>query len=240
MSLKYNHLKSILLHILPGLLAGMAYYLFVPFVKENGFPSVMALIIAGVFVLLPFELGTLFYYKKKSGKPFFDGVIVYSKQMPKCQYLLWISVILVSSGFIFTVLNNFSEYIKTFFSWIPNDYILDSGLSDNYTKANLLITYLLFFVFIVIVIPVVEELYFRGFLLPRMRLRTNGLTAIIHSALFAVYHTWTPWLIVTRTLAVFPLIYIVKRKENIWVGIISHCLLNLIDFIVGIIFICKM
>jgi hypothetical protein len=84
---------------------------------------------------------------------------------------------------------------------------------------------------------VIEELYFRGYLLPRMPEKLGGFTAISHSALFALYHTWTPWLFVTRTLAVFPLIDIVKRKENIWVGIIAHCLLNSLDFIIGIIFI---
>ena len=42
---------------------------------------------------------------------------------------------------------------------------------------------------------------------------------------------------VARTLGVLPLVYIVKRKRNIYLGIIVHCLLNSVDFIVGVHFI---
>ncbi|HDZ12889.1 MAG TPA: CPBP family intramembrane metalloprotease, partial [Bacteroidetes bacterium] len=65
----------------------------------------------------------------------------------------------------------------------------------------------------------------------------KGWTPLIHSALFSLYHIWTPWMFVARTLGVLPLVYIVKRKRNIYLGIIVHCLLNSVDFIVGVHFI---
>ena len=34
-----------------------------------------------------------------------------------------------------------------------------------------------------------------------------------------------------------PLTYIVKRKKNVYIGIIAHCLMNSIDFIIGLVFI---
>lgn len=235
----FNHtlFESIILHILPGILTGLVYFLIVPFVSALGYPSVMALIIAGIIALVPFEFGVLFYQKKRTGKSFFNGVIKYCKPMPLWQYFLWVPIIFLSAGIVFTVFNKLNLNISDLFSWIPDEYIIENGLTNEYTKQKLLITYSLFFVFIVFVFPVLEELYFRGYLLPRMPVKLGGFTAITHSALFALYHTWTPWLFVTRILAVFPLIYIVKRKENIWVGIISHCLLNSLDFIIGIIFI---
>ena len=84
--------------------------------------------------------------------------------------------------------------------------------------------------------PIVEELYFRGYLLPRMKGKFGPL---VHSFLFAAYHIFTPWMIITRTIGLLPLIYVVKRK-NIYVGIIVHILLNSIDVVTGIIFILKM
>ena len=84
--------------------------------------------------------------------------------------------------------------------------------------------------------PTVEELYFRGYLLPRMP-HLKGWSPLLHSALFALYHTWTPWLAVTRTIFVLPLIYVVQRKKNIYLGVIAHCLINTIDVIVAVIYI---
>ena len=92
------------------------------------------------------------------------------------------------------------------------------------------------FIFIAIIAPIVEELYFRGYLLPRMP-HLKGWSPLLHSALFALYHTWTPWMVFTRTIGVLPLIYIVQFKRNIYLGIIAHCLMNVIDIIIGVVFI---
>lgn len=62
---------------------------------------------------------------------------------------------------------------------------------------------------------------------------------LLHSFLFAVYHIFTPWMILTRTIGLLPLVYVVRRK-NIYVGIIVHILLNSIDVVTGIIFIFTM
>ena len=188
-------------------------------------------------MLLPFELGFLLYQSKKKGEKFLGGIIKYQKTLKKWQYFLWTAVIFLLSGLLFKAFGFTSEILMKFFSWIPSDHMLNMGLSEAYSKTNLIITYSLFLVFIVLILPTVEELYFRGYLLPRMPKKLNGFTEIIHSALFALYHTWTPWLFITRTIGVLPLIYLVKRKENIYLGIIAHCIINSIDFIIGVIFI---
>ena len=117
---------------------------------------------------------------------------------------------------------------------------LDMGLDGNYSKSILIITYILFFFLIVLILPTIEEFYFRGYLLPRMPSKLKGWTEIIHSGLFAIYHTWTPWMFVVRTIGVLPLIYTVKRKENLLIGIIAHCLINSVDLIIGVMFVLKL
>lgn len=237
---RHSLAKSIFLHLLPGVMVGLGYYLLAPVVKFYGFPTVMALIISGVFVLLPFELGFLLYQKKRTGKKFLGGIVRYQKPLKIWQYILWVAVIFVLTGFAFKAFAFASEYLMHFFSWIPSSYMLDMGLGGEYSRTNLIITYSLFLIFIVLVLPTVEELYFRGYLLPRMPGKLKGWVIPIHSALFALYHTWTPWLFITRTIGVLPLIYLVKRKENIYIGIIAHCIINSIDFIVGLLFIFNM
>jgi len=63
-SYEHSFLKSLTLHLLPGIMAGICYFMLVPSVKSNGYPSVMALCLAGLLVLIPFQLGVLIYEKK--------------------------------------------------------------------------------------------------------------------------------------------------------------------------------
>jgi len=234
---RHSMLKSLTLHLLPGIFAGVCYFALVPLVKSNGFPSVMALILAGIFVLIPFELGFLILQKKATGQNFFYGIIRYLKKVPTWQYFVLIPSILIITGLLFKVLSFTSGFLQTFFSWLPSDMFLDMGLDGDYSKLKLTITYVLFLVLIVLILPTIEELYFRGYLLPRMPLGLAGWTEIVHSGLFALYHTWTPWMIIVRAFGVFPMVYAVRRKENILIGIVTHCLLNSIDFFIGLILI---
>ncbi|PKP39294.1 MAG: hypothetical protein CVT98_02320 [Bacteroidetes bacterium HGW-Bacteroidetes-15] len=234
---KHSLSQSIFLHLLPGVLVGLCFFLLAPIVIEYGFPNVMALIIAGIVVLLPFELGFLLYQTKITGKKFLGGIVKYQKTLKGWQYILWIAVIFVLTGLAFKVFGFASEFLMQYFRWIPSTYMLDMGMSGGFSKTNLIITYSLFFLFIVLILPTVEELYFRGYLLPRMPSNLKGWVVPLHSALFALYHTWTPWLFITRTIGVLPLIYLVRQKENIYLGIISHCIINSIDLIIVLIFI---
>jgi uncharacterized protein len=228
---------SIILHLLPGILTGACYYLLVPVVTRYGYPTVMALILAGTTVFIPYIVIFLTIVQRRSGGKLSGGVIHYVQKAPLWQYLVFVPVILVSAGLIMTVLNFTSEYLKSLFSWIPPNLMLDMGLDDRFEHSRLLLTYSLFLLLIVVIMPVAEEFYFRGYLLPRMPPGLKRWTEPVHTALFAIYHTWTPWMFLSRTLGVLPLVYVVRWKKNIWMGIIAHCLLNSIDLFIAMAFI---
>lgn len=236
---RHTLLQSIILHLLPGMLIGSFYFAIVPFVIKQGFPSAMALILAGIFVLIPFELGFLLYQKHVKRENLFNGVIKFCHRIPAWQYFVWIPIVLTLIGLTFTVFNFTSDFFKTFFNWIPSEMFYDLGLSEEFSKQKLIITYGSFFLFPVLILPIIEELYFRGYLLPRMPVKLKWWAPLVHSSLFALYHLWTPWMFVARIVGLLPLIYLVKRK-NIYMGIIVHCLMNSVDFIIGLIFIFKL
>ena len=100
---KHSLLKSIVLHLLPGLLGGIFYFAIIPFVKEQGFPSVMAISLAGIFILIPFELGFLLYQKRLTGKRLFNGVIQYCQRIPTWQYFVWVPVVFLITGLLFSI-----------------------------------------------------------------------------------------------------------------------------------------
>lgn len=229
--------KSIVLHLLPGIMGGILYFATVHFVREQGFPSVSALILAGALVVTPIELGILLYQSRKRNQKLFDGVLAYLQPLPFWQYFVWVTIIIISSGLIITLFKPVTDYLRGMFDWLPNEMILDMGLSGEYSKTVLIVTYGFILIYVVMIGPVVEELYFRGYLLPRMPSNLKGLAPIIHSTLFALYHTWTPWMFVARTVGVLPIIYSVQHKRNLYIGIIAHCILNSIDFFIGVIFI---
>ncbi len=229
---KHTIVQSIILHLFPGILMGIFYFLIRQPVQKLEYPSIFALILAIIFVLVPVELGYLLHKgKQATGRYTLDGLISYRSPIPWWQSILWILIVLSLMGAIFTVMKPVDNLLmEKLFFWVPT---LDSGLDGSYSKTALIVTYCIFLIFGVIMGPLVEELYFRGYLLPRIPGKNSEL---IHSILFAAYHVWTPWMFLARTVAMLPLIIVVKKK-NITIGIGAHILVNTLDVIAGFVFI---
>lgn len=227
-----TYFKTIYLHLFAGIMAGIVCYLLMPFVQKHGYPNMMALIIASVVVLLPTELGVLLHEQRKTKRKLFGEIIPYIKPLRWWEYVVWILVILLLSGLAYKLMEYVALNNMSLFGWMPSSMILDFGLTPEYPRENLVVTYILYFIFLIIVIPVTEELYFRGYLLPRMPKSLMWSAPIVHGLLFALYHTWTPWLMTVIFIGNLPLVYVVKLKQNIYLGIIAHILLNATDLIV--------
>jgi membrane protease YdiL (CAAX protease family) len=95
-----------------------------------------------------------------------------------------------------------------------------------YSKSALAITAIVNLVFNAVAGPVVEELYFRGYLLPRLS-RLKGWAPLANILLFSLYHLFTPWENLVRIIGLVPLVYAVWWKRNIYLGMVVHCAGNL-------------
>jgi membrane protease YdiL (CAAX protease family) len=83
----------------------------------------------------------------------------------------------------------------------------------------------LFFV-IVIVAPIAEEIFFRGFVFTGLRSRFGwGAAAAISAAMFAVFHLELTFFIPAFLLG-FLFAYVYHRSNSIWPGIILHVIFN--------------
>lgn len=232
---KHSTKKSLILHLTPGILVGGFYFLILQPVAKLGYPSFFALLLAFALILVPSELGfLLFQGRKKNGRFILKGIISYQRSIPWWQYIVWGSVIFVIVGVIMTLFTPVDSFLqKNLFFWIPD---MDLGLDGHYSKTILIVTYSTALLINVFLAPMVEELYFRGYLLPRMQ----GKYAILfHSFLFAAIHVFTPWMIVARTIGFLPII-IGTTKKNIFLGMMVHMLCNSVGFFTGLIFIIKM
>jgi len=229
--------KSLLLHLLPGILIGSGYFALLPFFHRMGYPSLMALMAALALILVPLELGYLFYQGRlKNGWFSLEGVVCYRTPIPLSQYFIWVPLIFLAIGLIFTLLRPLDIFLQNnLFAWMPP---MESGLQGDFSKSALIVTYGMVTVIGAVLGPTVEELYFRGYLLPRMNYAGKW-APLLHSFLFALYHVFTPWMFVTRTVGMLPLVYTVRRR-NLYIGVIVHILVNLIDVVVGVSFILGM
>jgi hypothetical protein len=231
----HSPLRSIALHVVPGVLIGIFYFLLRgPFLRA-GFPPVFTLMLAVPVVLAPVQLGILFRAgKRATGRYTLRGVVSYLRSLPWWQYILWSVVVFAVVGAIFTVMAPVDSFLQErVFSWVPE---MATGLQGGFDRSALIVTYVAVLLFGVLLGPITEELYFRGYLLPR----TPGrLSLLWHSLLFAVYHVFTPWMIITRTIGMLPLAYAVRRK-SLYIGIIVHVLVNSIDVVMGFAFIAQM
>ncbi len=225
--------RSIALHLLPGILTGAAFFLIAPITERNGLPALWALGIADLLVILPFIYGLLFYEGyKRNRRLSLDGVVLYRERLPWWQYLLFVPVVVLSAA-LFPLLAPMTNSIAdNLFPWWPAMYELSYDLRG-YSPS--IITNALIFNFLIaaLLAPIAEELYFRGYLLPR--LSRFGFWAVpIHTTLFGLFHVWTPWLVVARAIGIIPFAYIVQRKQNIYIGMIAHIIFNTLDVLTSV------
>lgn len=225
--------RTIALHLLPGILTGAAFFLIAPVTQRNGLPSLWAHGIADLLVILPFIYGFLFYQGyRRNGRWSLDGVVLYRERIPRWQYLVYVPVLVVAAA-IFPLLAPVTSFLHdNLFSWWPAMYELSFDLRG-YSPSVITATLILNFLVIALLAPIAEEIYFRGYLLPR--LSRFGFWAIpIHTTLFGLFHVWTPWMVVARAIGIIPFAYVVQRKQNIYIGMIAHCFFNILDVLTAV------
>jgi membrane protease YdiL (CAAX protease family) len=221
-------LRSIVLHLAPGALTTILFFTTAPTLNSLGLPSNFAFLLAVILVLVPFELGFLFYRgKKRNGTFSLNGVVLYREPMPVWQYGLLAAVLLVYANLILVIIYPpiAQILIKTLFFWLPDWFFL--SLSLDYTKSILLATALLGLGVNGFIAPITEELYMRGYLLPRIS-RFRALAPIINGGLHALYHFWMPWQVPGLLLSLLPAAFVVWWKRNIYLGMIIHVVGNTI------------
>lgn len=74
-----------------------------------------------------------------------------------------------------------------------------------------------------------EELYFRGYILPRQELAHGSQAWKIHFALWTVFHVFQYWQVLYLVTMTLPISYIAQRRQNTWPGIVIHGLHNIIS-----------
>jgi uncharacterized protein len=80
-------------------------------------------------------------------------------------------------------------------------------------------------VLVALLAPIIEELFFRGLLLPRMRNAFGRGDWVANGVIFTLYHLHQPWSMPATLLdGTFTQAYPAKRFQSVWIGMVSHVL----------------
>ena len=223
-------LLLVALHLVPGLIfAGFFFALSHVFV-QHGYPGYLALLISIPVCLAPIELGVMLFWNSRfTGRGSLMEAIVYRRRGTAAEYIGLPLLIFICWGIVSIPMSPISRYVETHLasllpSWTTQEALI-TGLANS-SPAQRFIALGLGVVLSGFVAPVVEELYFRGFLLPKME-HWGWLAPVFNSLLFAIYHFYLPGNVPGIFVAFLPISYVVMLKKNWRIGVIVHSLFNL-------------
>ena len=219
--------RSLLLHLAPAAAAFASYLLvFVPTATAWGLPRRAAGVMMGALVLAPLLIGPLLYRGWKVHRRLsLEGVVLYRERLPAVRLALIVIALLIWAIVALSVASEVDAWLR--------DNVFDAypAQPDNdtsgYPREMRIATRLASLVVVGLLVPVAEELYFRGYLLPRVA--WMGMWAVPWTAvLFTLQHFHSPWQSATRLLILLPMIYAVQRTRSVGVGIGVHVTGNMV------------
>ncbi len=221
--------RTTALHVLPGVVVLGIYLLGIPLVRSWGFPEEVAkYMFALPLGVIALQLGFLLYLgKRRSGRFTLEGIVLYREPMPVWQYAVLGLIVLGWNALIYVPLQvTGAEFLnKTLFAWAPAWYFAEADYSQ--LPLTTVVALGLMTACVGAASAVVEGLYFRGYLLPR--LSRFGLWApLISTALFTLYHLDMLGAVGAVFFGSLLPAYIVYWKKNVWVWVMVHASMNFI------------
>jgi membrane protease YdiL (CAAX protease family) len=206
-------------------------------------PSLLLFYALTAFILFPIELAVVLCSSKKAfgsysvrsalvnqGKTSWKKTLIYGTILFGFAGIMSITVAPFENWITTPVSNKLLEIMPAYYDWNNMEFL------RQYPKNIVLLTCIVYVIFNVLVGPVVEELYFRGYLTSKIS-RFGKWSPVIITVLFSLYHLWLPLQNIFRICVFLPAAYIAWKKKNIYISIVFHCLCNLItslSFIVAV------
>lgn len=229
-----NTKQLLMMVFIPTIVFSSLYLLFGQFCH---IPHLLLFCVLGTVVLVPMEIGTILYANKKETGIYTFGIAMRGQvKMPPWQTLIialaFVGVAGLLSAFVAPVENRiFAELRATLLSHLPVGFDWTNyEYLKSFSKPILIFTCVYYGVFNVLIGPITEELYFRGYLTSHYQMQ-GTIKPVLITLLFSLYHFWLPFNNIFRILAFLPVAYISYKKKNIVVSICFHCGCNLFSTI---------
>ena len=223
--------KGLLLRIfIPAVVLSLSYLMLGYFCRV---PHILLFCILGTVILAPIELGIILKASKSEyGKYSLQSAFVGQEKSAIWKVLIIAFVFFGMAGllsvFIAPIENqvfaeirsNILNRLPRGFDWTNYEYL------KTFSNPMLIITCVYYGIFNVLIGPITEELFFRGYLTSHYEMQ-KSFTPVMITVLFSLYHFWLPFNNVFRVLAFAPVAYVAYKKKNLYISIYFHCLCNL-------------
>jgi len=229
-------LKSVGLHVLPGALTTVSFLLFKPMHDSSGFPPLLAYLLAVLLVDLPVLLGVMLYEgKKRNGRYSLEGVVLYRDKVSWKTFALVFVGAFVVIYVLMMVMTPVSSFLtEAVFSGLPDWMFLEEPTQyQAYAKNVLMVVFTLQLILTGVALPWVEELYFRGYLLPRLS-RYGRWAPLLGGLFFGLYHVWQLFGFPTVFLIGAALGYVVWWKRDVRISISLHVFNNALMILIAL------
>jgi len=220
--------RSFLLHIAPGVLVTIAFLVLKPMFDSTGYPPLLAFLLAVLLVDIPFMFGIMLNEGKKlNGRYSLSGIVLYREKVSwKTFALVFVGAFVIMYLLIMLATPLSAVLTESAFSWLPKWFFLDEAAQyEGYAKNILVLVFTLQLLITGIFLPWVEELYFRGYLMPRIS-RYDKWAPLIGGFFFGLYHVWQLFGFVGVFLLGAGLGYVVWWKKDIRLSIGLHIFAN--------------
>jgi membrane protease YdiL (CAAX protease family) len=226
--------RTVALHLLPGL-AGLAVFLLTaPILAAAGWPALFAFYGPMTAAILAVEGAWLLRERRRraiAGDPTplvnIRGRLGWPRLAAWAAGLFLVGVVLTGALAIAD-----RALVGSVFAGLPSWWLVtDPTSATGAARGPLLATVAVGLVMNGFLGPIVEESYFRGYLLPRLS-RFGRWAPVINAALFSMYHFWQPWALVSRFGYVLPYAAAVRRTGSVGLGMVVHSAANLVGLLV--------
>ncbi len=230
--------QVLLLVFIPPLLLMGAYIGLghVSAVQEN-IPALLLFFLLAVLILFPIELFVVLRARKvEFGRYSLQSAFTIHKKLPWWQIALFgvltwgfaglmtVTIMPLESSLFAPLSERLSALLPAYFDWTNFAYL------ERYSRSTLILMAAVLMVFNGFVGPIIEELFFRGYLTAKIK-RYGVMAPVIITVLFSLYHFWLPFDNLFRIAAFFPAFYLAWRKKNIYIAIVCHVLSNVFSTI---------
>jgi membrane protease YdiL (CAAX protease family) len=222
----YRWPVALLLHLGPGVLVMAGYLAMLPLARALDLPASLALTAAVALIGVPLELGFLLRARRR--RPV--GAVAFRHRLPPGRLAALTGSVLVAAAGLYLWLQPVSSALeRDVFGWLPPAWFV--GGEASVSRSALLAALLVSLVVDGLVSPVVQQLYFRGHLMPRLPVAAAPagwlLAPVTSAALIAAQHLWQPQLVVFIFAVQVLLGVLVWRTRCLAVAILVQCAGNL-------------
>jgi len=242
-------MTSVLFFGIPSVFCGFSIYFVMQKLHQNGINDFINFYISMVLPLALMLVAALIAFRIEGNK-FKWSEILTRFRLKKLNKTDWIytAILFAAMILIYATLSFTPKWLIQFKLFSPPEFLLPAV--DPRLEQNILVNsffgvplkgqwWIAVVYFIALIFNIVgEELWWRGYILPRQELAFGKWTWLIHGTLWGLFHIFWKWNLLILLPSCIAHSYVIYKRKNTSIGIITHMAFNsvpLLGLIIGII-----